>query len=263
MSITRRASPIAAVAVTIFVSIVLVAAQGGGAFTGRVLHSDGTPAVAVGVGALPVPNPECVPAPYGIQTSPGNFSALSARVLTDGAGRYRLENIPPGRYYVAAGLSRLPGQGASPCFAQGRYGSYIVEPTYLPGVPDRSSATAMTITTGDSPVPDLRLPAPSSASGLRVSGRVVGTPSVRAGGALTVRLANRGVVPANGPCKVQVTNVGPDGSFELRNVPPCTYVAAVIANYGDTGRGAFPGVDTSINVDVSDKDVTGLVLGPR
>jgi hypothetical protein len=133
---------------------------------------------------------------------------------------------------------------------------------YLPGVGDKTKATVITVTAGAAAMPDLKLPPDPAPAGFKVSGRVMGSPVVRSGGILIVRLANNAFPPSNGPCRIIQTNVAPDGAFEFRNIPPCAYTATVNANYGDTGRGAFPGVDTSTRVDVVDKDITGIFLGP-
>jgi len=48
-------------------------------------------------------------------------AAMASLVTTDAAGRYRLENIPPGRYYITAGRVDFP--------------------TYFPGALDTSAGT--------------------------------------------------------------------------------------------------------------------------
>jgi hypothetical protein len=184
--------------------------------------------------------------------------------MTDGAGRYRLEDVPPGRYYLVAGSIARPGQrgmrAGSPCVLQAKYSGAIMQATYHAGVAELAMATPLTLAAGDSTLPDLRLPK-GTGSGLTISGRITGTPVVNPGGRLVVRLGNGGTVPSQGPCPVLLGEVGPDGSFELRDVPPCNYAVDVMANYGDTGRGAFPNGGGSTNVNVVDKNITGLVLG--
>src|SRR5688572_27464981 len=66
-----------------------------GTITGQVLARDGQPAVGVRVSAMAVPDP-------GMPATGG--TALVSLGMTDSAGRYRLESIPPGRYYVVAGF---------------------------------------------------------------------------------------------------------------------------------------------------------------
>jgi hypothetical protein len=70
-----------------------------GTITGVLKDAAGRPAPGVRVGAIPVPD------------SAGDLTSTSAMVslaATDEAGKYRLENIPPGRYYVAAGRVDFP-----------------------------------------------------------------------------------------------------------------------------------------------------------
>src|SRR6185295_8289042 len=58
-----------------------------------------------------------------------NVSSLVSIAETDEAGRFRLENIPPGRYYIAAG--RVEG------------------PTYYPGTTEIAAGKILTIASGD------------------------------------------------------------------------------------------------------------------
>ena len=62
---------------------------GTGIITGTLKTADGKPAVGVRVGAVDIDDP--------------SVSSLLSVAETDSAGRYRLINIPIGRYYVAAG----------------------------------------------------------------------------------------------------------------------------------------------------------------
>src|SRR5688572_6599196 len=75
--------------------------------------------------------------------------ALVSLTQTDSEGRYRLEGIPPGRYYIQAGLVDLP--------------------TYYPGVATTAGARSIQITAGGL-VENLDFTLTVS-SGVRVSGR--------------------------------------------------------------------------------------------
>lgn len=72
-----------------------------GVLTGRVLSVEGTPMAGVRVVAV---------------EEGGNASTMESLSQTDSNGRYRLENLRPGRYYIAVGalgdLSYYPGTGA-------------------------------------------------------------------------------------------------------------------------------------------------------
>jgi len=71
----------------------------GGTVTGILRTSSGTPAAGVRVSALARPE-----ATKDLSTS----AALASLAETDASGRYRLENIPPGRYYIVAGNIDVP-----------------------------------------------------------------------------------------------------------------------------------------------------------
>ncbi len=90
-----------------------------GAVSGIVRTSAGTPAAGVRVSAM-VP-PEAAPD----AASAASFSALAQ---TDEQGRYRLEGIPAGRYYIVAGRVDLP--------------------TFYPGTADMAKARIFSIAPG-------------------------------------------------------------------------------------------------------------------
>jgi len=90
-----------------------------GTVSGVVRTSAGTPAAGVRVSAM-------VPPEAGTETAlAGSFAALAQ---TDEQGRYRLEGIPQGRYYIVAGRVDLP--------------------TFYPGTADVSNARVFAITPG-------------------------------------------------------------------------------------------------------------------
>jgi len=87
-----------------------------GTVSGIVRTNAGEPAAAVRVSAMVPPESDA---------DLRSASAFSALAETDEAGRYRLEGIPPGRYYIVAG--RVDG------------------PTYYPGTTDMSKARIFSI----------------------------------------------------------------------------------------------------------------------
>jgi len=225
-----------------------------GIVAGRVLHSDGTPAVGVDIVLLAIPNPTCVAGPYAVTTGSGSLATLSAHARTDGAGRYRMEKLTAGRYSLATGRLWIPQGGGGPCYFPRR--SIISDPIFLPGVTDPNAATVLNVASGASTVPDFRLPEPiPGIAGIRVGGRVSGAPAVRDDEVLRVEMRSGGP-RGNGACRTITANVGPDGAFELRNVPPCTYVIAAQRWGGDYSFSLSPGT----TIEVTDQDVTGLVL---
>ncbi len=90
-----------------------------GVITGTVRMPDGKPAAGVRVAAV-------VPPEAGFNSR--NSSELAALTQTDEDGSYRLEDVPIGRYYVAAGR--------------------VDAPTYYPGVATLAGATAIAVTDG-------------------------------------------------------------------------------------------------------------------
>src|SRR5436190_588479 len=72
----------------------------GGTITGVLKDSAGKPAVGIRVGAVPRPD--------SLEELTGYTGAMSSLGETDEQGRYTLENVPPGRYFVAAGILNFP-----------------------------------------------------------------------------------------------------------------------------------------------------------
>jgi TonB family protein len=104
-----------------------------GTLTGRVATKDGKPAAGVTIRLF---------------AASGGFGVRATGRPADADGRFRLENVPPGQYYVAANANDLV--------------------TYHPGVNDLALATTVEIRRGETAkVPDFAL------AGLKVRGRAV------------------------------------------------------------------------------------------
>jgi hypothetical protein len=88
-----------------------------GTITGVLRTAGGDPAIGVRVAAMAIPESAL---------DAVTVAAMISLVATDEAGRYRLENVPPGRYYISAGRVDFP--------------------TYFPGVLDMSGGTVVSIT---------------------------------------------------------------------------------------------------------------------
>ncbi|HZI50719.1 MAG TPA: carboxypeptidase-like regulatory domain-containing protein [Terriglobia bacterium] len=96
-----------------------VAPNQSGTVTGLLRTAAGAPAVGVRVSALA--RPEQI-------AELAESTSLAAIAQTDASGQFRLENIPPGRYYIVAGRIDLP--------------------TYYPGVVIAKDGTAILVTAG-------------------------------------------------------------------------------------------------------------------
>src|SRR5688572_6987624 len=90
-----------------------------GSITGVLTNSTGKPAAGVRVSAMMRPD-----SPLDAQT----MSAMASIAETDPNGVYKLENIPPGRYYIVAGR--------------------IDQPTFYPGALKMTSGREVLITPG-------------------------------------------------------------------------------------------------------------------
>jgi Carboxypeptidase regulatory-like domain len=89
----------------------------GGVVAGTLRQPNGNPAAGVRVAAMAAD-----------ETAAGNLSTLAVLTQTDAAGHYRLEDIPPGRYYIVAGR--------------------VNTPTFYPGAQDAGSGKVITVTAG-------------------------------------------------------------------------------------------------------------------
>lgn len=163
-----------------------------GAITGQIQTREGFPAVAVRVSAIPAP-------PINVRASDGqNYWATpapSGTAITDREGRYRLANIPPGRYYLVAGI--------------------LGQATYFPGVLESERATVVTLAPAGAETVDFKL---AVAHGGRLSGRIPPHPA----GA-----AERAVLSGLKLEEILEMPIADDGTFTYGHVPKGTYLLSV------------------------------------
>ena len=197
----------------LLVQIPLAPAQTGTA-TGIVRTIAGAPASGVRVAAQALTD----------STAGIGEGALVSLTQTDTQGRYKLENIPPGRYYIQAGLVDLP--------------------TYYPGVSTTNGARSIQITPGAALERlDFSLVV---AAGVRVSGRV----PLGAVRPAMVRLTGGAIGRGS---QLNTAQVQADGTFEFLRVPPGNYTLMA------TPTNALP----NLTLVVADKDIdVGLPSGP-
>jgi hypothetical protein len=185
-----------------------------GTATGMIRTTAGAPASGVRVAALALTD----------STAGIGEGALVSLTQTDSEGRYKLENIPPGRYYIQAGLVDLP--------------------TYYPGVNTTNGARSIQITAGA--VLDRMDFNLVVGAGVRVAGRVplgVVRPAL-------VRLTGGQV--RGGP-QMNTAQVQADGTFEFLRVPPGNYTLVA------TPANSLP----NLTLVVTDKDIdVGVPAGP-
>jgi hypothetical protein len=208
------------VTLVLLLSLLLQAAPAarGTVVSGQLLLRDGSPAVAVRISAITAPPPNIRPADG--QNYYASQPPVSA-ALTDEKGRFRLMNVPTGRYYIVAGIV---GHG-----------------TFHPGTTDIDAATIVT-TTADAPLEgiDFRM---TTAPGSRVRGRIVPAPFA----GTQERAVLSGVTVGD---LVDVP-INTDGSFEFGRIPSGEYFLSLIAQ--PPGLPAKP-------FRVADQDVTSVEL---
>lgn len=157
-----------------------------GTVSGILRTDSGAPAAGVRVAAMRQPE-SAADAAEG--------TALASITETDGDGRYALENIPPGRYYISAGR--------------------IDHPTFFPGTESMSAGTIVTVAPGSTQQGvDFRLNAASA--GRASSGIVTIVPVLTI--PLEVRVENGGRVP-----------VFTNGKFAELRLFPATPLRGMIA----------------------------------
>jgi hypothetical protein len=221
-----------------------------GVLQGVLRFSDGAPAAGMTVLAIPAAviagNTVTASATIRLRSPTGTMGTATRLIInghniiggyTDRGGVYRLENLPPETYYIAAGFSDRP--------------------IFFPGTADILVAKTFT-TTPTTLLTSLDFSMPGEAAGVSVSGRVTALGGAPAAGT-TVQLVARTppILPSafslfGLPSRILNTNVrvNPDGTFELPSVLPGDY--SVVASAA--------GVPGSVDLTVSDQPVKGLEL---
>jgi hypothetical protein len=180
-----------------------------GVISGQLLNDHGTPASGVRVAAMPVP-----------REGDSGVPTLVGLALTDSNGRYKIDNIEPGTYYVTAGK--------------------VDQPTYFPGVGVMSAAKAVLVTAGSTITGiDFKTYEPPTFS---ISGRAIPRPG------LQMPYNSRMVV--RGRTQQFQTAIKPDGSFEFVRLPAGTYAV-------DFTPTPFP---APITVTLTDKDIKDILF---
>jgi hypothetical protein len=185
-----------------------------GSVSGQIRSVDGSPADAIRVAAMAVDETGGV--------SPGG-STLASLSQTDAEGRYRLENVPPGRYLILAG--------------------FLNSPNFFPGVRTPAEARSITVAAG-SVLNDLDFTL-ARPTGVRVRGSVKNIPNSVPQGLLRAALT---LISGPGAPAIEVA-LAADATFEFPRVSPGSYTLQL-----------FPTELPRLYVEVGERDYNGLEL---
>jgi protocatechuate 3,4-dioxygenase beta subunit len=190
----------------------LGAAKQSGVITGKILADDGKPIANIRVVAIAASEDPT-------QRNPTRNAEMLSLGRTDADGKYRLENLPAGRYYIVA--------------------DSLDSPIFYPGVTVAAGAQIVTLEANAVlEKQDFQLKSPFA---FRVRGRVI-RPEGEAGG-MQVSLSTGGAAAL-------ITTTAADGSFEFPTVRPATYQVRVVLRPNN-----FSPVSVTVNKDISDLEL--------
>jgi protocatechuate 3,4-dioxygenase beta subunit len=263
---------------------VTVTLQKGGVIAGKVLDAQGEPLPDVRMMAMRRLDRQAMPpqAANAIFLAP---AAASGQQQTNDLGEFRLANLAPGEYYVAAmpnGGMPFGGPGTTPT-ATGKASLT----TYYPGTNDQAAASPIKVTAGDT-VYNIVF-GMQSAPGFRITGQVVDENGAAVSGAMVMLMPARPVGGFNPP---NHATSGENGRFTFVDIPSASYrvnasipiqlgngrgstvtssgataTGSTVATSGGTfsswtsvrsGRGPAGSTDPAVEATVSDADVSGI-----
>lgn len=207
----------------------------GGVIAGRVTDEFGEPIVDVRVMAMR----------DSYARGRRQLNVSGRQVTTNDLGEYRIFDLAPGQYVVAA--MQTAGTAETAALSADRSG---YAPTYYPGTPDPSHAERLTLGVGQA-LPSIDVPLlPTRTS--RVTGTAFDAEGKPLSGGLVMVLQRRGstVMSTSG------TPVRADGSFTVSNLAPGEYLLRAV-NPG--GPGDLSEMATG-QVTVAGEDITGIHL---
>jgi len=206
--------------------------------SGRILDEEGEPLPHIGVTVLRQGYGE-----NGRRLVPVGYAEAND------LGEYRVAQLPPGRYYVLAYF-----RGWMPIRVLGAPGgrAQALAPTFYPSAPEEASATPVELAAGQEVGGfDIRM---RRTFLYRVSGRLVAAGVPPAARGRVIVLMPRGRWSASGLDLVSKSAVAEQENFEIRDVPPGSYLLTVASGE----RSGAPLARQP--VEVTNGDVEGLIV---
>ena len=203
-----------------------------GKIIGKVTNNEGDPVPGVSIRAL-----------HALIEDGRRSFKQDRSVATDDRGQYRLWNLQPGEYYIAAaGRSGGTLTYVGPLSSGAGHEGFA--PVYYPAAPDRSAATPIAVTPGQEYTADLKI-------AMQPAFRVRGTlRNVSVSVPVKVELLRgAGEIGAN-----RVLVNGATGRFEANDVVPGTYLLRASQGKGEAE------IRGELQVQVGRADIDGLVV---
>jgi hypothetical protein len=217
-----------------------------GVIAGRILDEDGEPLPSVEVSAL-----------REVYTEGQRNLSTTTIVETNDLGEYRLFGLPPGRYFVSALYMHWNrfGDNASEPADPVDASSQGYARMYYPGTPDAAKANTIVVKTGED-VPSVEM-LMRQIPVYRIRGHVFNQITHKPGVGTSVILVPKTAGHESDFTDQQATVQKPDGSFEIAEVLPGSYV--LITYYFDEGR-AYSS-HTAVDVGNANVEGLGVVIG--
>jgi hypothetical protein len=206
-----------------------------GAVTGQLQTKDGAPAAAIRITAVPAPPPNIRPSDGQNYYSVERNTPVGT-TLTDAQGRYRLANLPPGRYFIVA--------------------SVFGYPTFYPATTNADGATVVTVD-ADAPVVNAIDFTVIMPPGGTVSGRVSTPPAANS--------QEKAILSGIELGELLETPVAADGTFTFGHLPKGAYFVSIFPTPPGMPSRAVQVGETDIRVDLvrpTLRTVSGRIVAP-
>jgi len=210
------------------VSDVLFRMTASGVVTGRMTNEDGEPMVSAQVVALQRPSEEELEDEGASPSRKWRLQAAGS-AQTDDRGQYRLFGLDPGEYYLKAvdsSEANPNGFGNEASWIRELIGSEYA-PAYYPGVAQATQAQVVSVKAGDEVQADFLM---QRSKTVEIAGHVVGR-----GGPANNAWVNLKLAGVDDYGFERQTRTDEKGRFELKGVPPGSYVIFVFQRDEENG----------------------------